>query len=166
MGSWRGARNASSGDTLRDRQRKKLVSFQGEYRRGKQFRYLKSAWQSSVWNFMRKRRGGSSSGSLQNETGSGAGRESRKPSHSSASRITAGSGGAMAHLAQNAQQMGEAKLRAIKAELVRRMHDPPAQVGEWLRKVVQGYYQYHAVPGNLSQLSAFRHRLCRLCEPF
>ena len=55
-----------------------------------------------------------------------------------------------------------AKLRAIKAELVRRKHDPSAQVGEWLTKVVQGYYQYHAVPGNLSQLSAFRHRLCRL----
>ena len=55
-----------------------------------------------------------------------------------------------------------AKLRAIKAELIRRKHDPPAQVGEWLRKVVLGYYQYHAVPGNLNQLSAFRHRLCRL----
>ena len=55
-----------------------------------------------------------------------------------------------------------AKLRVLKAELVRRKHDPSAQVGEWLKKVVQGYYQYHAVPGNLSQLSAFRHRLCRL----
>jgi hypothetical protein len=50
--------------------------------------------------------------------------------------------------------------------LVRRRHDPSAQVREWLRKVVQGYYQYHAVPGNLGQLSVFRHRLCRLCEPF
>jgi len=55
-----------------------------------------------------------------------------------------------------------AKLRTIKAELTRRMHEPVAQVGEWLTKVVQGYYQYHAVPGNLKQLSAFRHRLCRL----
>jgi RNA-directed DNA polymerase len=55
-----------------------------------------------------------------------------------------------------------AKLRVIKAELIRRRHTPPAQVGEWLTRVVQGYYQYHAVPGNLNQLSAFRHRLCRL----
>ena len=55
-----------------------------------------------------------------------------------------------------------AKLRTIKAELTRRMHEPVAQVGEWLTKVVQGYYQYHAVPGNLNQLGAFRHRLCRL----
>jgi group II intron reverse transcriptase/maturase len=55
-----------------------------------------------------------------------------------------------------------AKLRAIKAELVRRKHDPSAQVGEWLTTVVQGYYQYHAVPGNLNPLHVFRHRLCRL----
>jgi RNA-directed DNA polymerase len=55
-----------------------------------------------------------------------------------------------------------AKLRALKAELIRRKHEPTAQVGEWLTKVVQGYYQYHAVPGNLNQLSVFRHRLCRL----
>src|SRR5262249_12811708 len=55
-----------------------------------------------------------------------------------------------------------AKLRVLKAELIRRKHEPTAQVGEWLTKVVQGYYQYHAVPGNLNQLSAFRHRLCRL----
>jgi group II intron reverse transcriptase/maturase len=55
-----------------------------------------------------------------------------------------------------------AKLRAIKAELVRRKHAPSAQVGEWLKKVVNGYYQYHAVPGNLSQLNIFRHRVRRL----
>ena len=55
-----------------------------------------------------------------------------------------------------------AKLRAIKAELVRRKHGPSAQVGEWLKKVVHGYYQYHAVPGNLSQLNIFRHRVRRL----
>ena len=35
-----------------------------------------------------------------------------------------------------------AKLRAIKAELRRRMHEPVASVGEWLQKVTLGYYQY------------------------
>jgi hypothetical protein len=40
-----------------------------------------------------------------------------------------------------------AKLKAIKVELQRRMHDRMAEVGAWLRKVVLGYYQYHAVPG-------------------
>jgi RNA-directed DNA polymerase len=55
-----------------------------------------------------------------------------------------------------------AKLKAIKVELIRRKHDPTAQVGEWLQKVVLGYYQYHAVPGNKTRLGLFRHRLCRL----
>jgi len=27
---------------------------------------------------------------------------------------------------------------------------------------VQGYYQYHAVPGNTGQLRVFRRRVCRL----
>ena len=41
------------------------------------------------------------------------------------------------------------------------MHEPVAIVGAWLKRVVAGYYQYHAVPGNLSVLSRFRERLCR-----
>ncbi len=55
-----------------------------------------------------------------------------------------------------------AKLKAIKAELQRRKHDRISQVGVWLRKVVTGYYQYHAVPGNLNRLRTFRHRVNRL----
>jgi group II intron reverse transcriptase/maturase len=55
-----------------------------------------------------------------------------------------------------------AKLKAIKAELRRRMHARPSEVGAWLRKVVNGYYQYHAVPGNIGQLSTFRQRVNRL----
>ena len=63
---------------------------------------------------------------------------------------------------ETAKKRMVAKLKAIKAELIRRKHDPSAHVGEWLRKVVQGYYQYHAVPGNKVRLSLFRHRVCRL----
>ena len=55
-----------------------------------------------------------------------------------------------------------AKLLAVKAELIRRRHEPKAAVGGWLQKVVLGYYRYHAVPGNLPQLEIFRHRLRRL----
>jgi len=55
-----------------------------------------------------------------------------------------------------------AKLKAIKAELQRRKHDRTSQVGAWLRKVVTGYYQYHAVPGNIDQLRIFRQRVNRL----
>jgi retron-type reverse transcriptase len=54
------------------------------------------------------------------------------------------------------------KLKAIKAELRHRKHHRSSEVGEWLRKVVMGYYQYHAVPGNSSQLRLFRRRVCRL----
>jgi RNA-directed DNA polymerase len=55
-----------------------------------------------------------------------------------------------------------AKLQAIKAELRRRLHEPIASVGEWLRKVLTGFYQYHAIPGNLDRLSVFRRRLSHL----
>jgi RNA-directed DNA polymerase len=55
-----------------------------------------------------------------------------------------------------------AKLKAIKTELQRRKHDRTSQVGEWLRKVVIGYYQYHAVPGNIDQMRTFRKRVNRL----
>jgi len=57
-----------------------------------------------------------------------------------------------------------AKLKAIKAELRRRMHDRMAEVGAWLRKVVLGYYQYHAVPGNTMQLRIFKLCVCRLWQ--
>ena len=55
-----------------------------------------------------------------------------------------------------------AKLKAIKAELQRRKHDRSTEVGAWLRKVVLGYYQYHAVPGNSIQLRIFNRRVGRL----
>jgi hypothetical protein len=55
-----------------------------------------------------------------------------------------------------------AKLKAIKVELQHRQHNRTADVGAWLRKVVQGYYQYHAVPGNIDQLRLFKRRLNRL----
>ncbi len=55
-----------------------------------------------------------------------------------------------------------AKLKVIKAELQCRKHHRTSEVGAWLRKVVLGYYQYHAVPGNSSQLRIFSRRVCRL----
>ena len=55
-----------------------------------------------------------------------------------------------------------AKLRAIKAELRRRMHEPIPQQGQWLRQVVRGYFAYHAVPTNIASLSAFRQHVVDL----
>ena len=48
------------------------------------------------------------------------------------------------------------KLKELKEELRRRWHEPVAEVGKWLRSVVQGYFNYHAVPGNLDSLNGFR----------
>jgi group II intron reverse transcriptase/maturase len=55
-----------------------------------------------------------------------------------------------------------AKLQTLKQQLRQRRHAPVAYTGEWLRSVVQGYFNYHAVPGNLDSLSTFRTRLTRL----
>jgi RNA-directed DNA polymerase len=49
-----------------------------------------------------------------------------------------------------------AKLRELKEELRRRWHQPVAEVGKWLKSVVQGYFNYHAVPGNMDSLNSFR----------
>jgi RNA-directed DNA polymerase len=35
-------------------------------------------------------------------------------------------------------------------------HQPVDELGRWLRSVVQGYFNYHAVPGNLASLKSFR----------
>jgi group II intron reverse transcriptase/maturase len=55
----------------------------------------------------------------------------------------------------------QAKLKAIQAELRRRMHDPVKQTGAWLRKVVQGYYRYYAVPRTSWTLQRFRYGIIR-----
>ena len=52
-----------------------------------------------------------------------------------------------------------AKLRQIKPELHKRMHDPVPQTGQWLKSIVQGYFNYYAVPGNIASLSVFRDRV-------
>ena len=49
-----------------------------------------------------------------------------------------------------------AKLKTIKQELKRRMHQPIPVQGKWLGQVVKGWFNYHAVPTNSRALSAFR----------
>ena len=53
------------------------------------------------------------------------------------------------------------KLQEIKQELRRRMHEPIAKTGEWLRSVLRGYHQYHAIPGNIAVLKNFRTQAAR-----
>jgi RNA-directed DNA polymerase len=56
-------------------------------------------------------------------------------------------------------QRMRATLRAIKAQLRQRLHEPVNAVGQWLKRVVEGYFRYHAVPENLRALRRFRERL-------
>jgi RNA-directed DNA polymerase len=54
------------------------------------------------------------------------------------------------------------KLQEIQQELRRRMHEPVAKTGEWLRSVLRGYYQYHAIPGNIPVLKGFRRQVAQI----
>jgi RNA-directed DNA polymerase len=55
-----------------------------------------------------------------------------------------------------------AALRRIKEELRRRMHEPIPEQGAWLKRVVRGFFAYHAVPTNGSALSAFYYYVKRI----
>jgi RNA-directed DNA polymerase len=57
-----------------------------------------------------------------------------------------------------------AKLQAIKQELRRRMHQPIPVQGKWLRQVVKGYFNYHAVPTNSRALITFRFFVTELWQ--
>jgi group II intron reverse transcriptase/maturase len=54
-----------------------------------------------------------------------------------------------------------AKLQELKQQLTERRHDPVPDTGKWLKSVVRGYFNYHAVPGNLDRMGVFRERLSR-----
>jgi len=55
-----------------------------------------------------------------------------------------------------------AKLKEVRATLRRRLHGRVAGTMEWLKHVVRGYFQYHAIPGNWARLRAFRKEVLRL----
>lgn len=55
-----------------------------------------------------------------------------------------------------------ARLREIKEQLRRRMHEAIPEQGRWLRAVVTGFFAYHAVPTNSRALGAFRHHVTKL----
>jgi len=55
-----------------------------------------------------------------------------------------------------------AKLHELKLELQRRRHQPIQEQGRWLRRVVEGYFGYHGVPGNEERLRSFCDQVKRL----
>ena len=54
-----------------------------------------------------------------------------------------------------------AKLREVKTELMRRRNLPIPDQGHWLARVLQGHYNYYAVPDNSDALRGFRRQAIR-----
>ena len=54
-----------------------------------------------------------------------------------------------------------ATLSVIRETLMRRRHEPVPIVGRWIGRVVRGYFNYYAVPGNMHRLSGFVSEVCR-----
>jgi RNA-directed DNA polymerase len=63
---------------------------------------------------------------------------------------------------KTARKRRGAKLKALHQQLRQRRHAPIARTGQWLGSVVQGYFNDHAVPGNMRTLGTFRRRVIRL----
>ena len=55
-----------------------------------------------------------------------------------------------------------AKLKDIRQKLRVGMHDSTKNTVKWLKSVVQGYFNYHAVPRNEAQLKSFRSEVQRM----
>src|SRR5436190_1076699 len=53
------------------------------------------------------------------------------------------------------------KLRMMKEAMRRRMHQSIPEQGSWLRQVVRGYFNYHAVPTNFDALKVFRAEITK-----
>jgi group II intron reverse transcriptase/maturase len=97
------------------------------------------------------------------KTGRRADSESPKRSTSWASRTSArrpGAGGSCSGGSRARSDCGR-KLRAVKAELMRRRHLPVPDQGEWLASVLRGHYNYYAVPGNTTAVRVFRYQATR-----
>jgi group II intron reverse transcriptase/maturase len=54
-----------------------------------------------------------------------------------------------------------ATLAAIRETLMRRRHESVPVVGRWLRRVLQGYLNYYAVPDNMRRLAGFLQEVSR-----
>jgi RNA-directed DNA polymerase len=54
-----------------------------------------------------------------------------------------------------------AKLQAVREKLLRQRHLPLPEQGTWLQGVVRGYFNYHAIPGNMAALETFRTQAVR-----
>ncbi|WP_444959439.1 group II intron reverse transcriptase/maturase [Microbulbifer sp. VVAC002] len=54
-----------------------------------------------------------------------------------------------------------ARLKAIRQKLFKMRHKDVYKQGQWLQRVMQGHYNYFAVPRNHQALNLFRREICR-----
>jgi hypothetical protein len=54
-----------------------------------------------------------------------------------------------------------ASLAKVKELLRRRRHWDIGSIGRWLSRVIQGWYNYHAIPGNMKRLQQFRDEIVK-----
>jgi len=54
-----------------------------------------------------------------------------------------------------------AKVKAVKEEIAKQRHSPVPEQGTWLRSVLNGHFNYYAVPGNKKSLEDFRTQVMR-----
>ena len=69
------------------------------------------------------------------------------------------SNGRFTVLRQTIRKRLQAKLKQVKTELRRRLHDPVPEVGRWLGAVVRGHVRYYGVPMNSPAIALFRYRV-------
>ncbi len=88
----------------------------------------------------------------------------QKRSTSSGSRTSAGKycNGRFMLIRKTRRDRMTATLKAIKDGLRRRWHYSIPEQGKWLRRVVQGYLNYHSVPGNFPTMQKFRTHVTNL----
>jgi len=69
--------------------------------------------------------------------------------------------GAFILLRRTSKARMRATLKSLREALMRRRHQPLPAQGAWLRRVLQGYLNYYAVPTNVRRLAAFRTQIAR-----
>ena len=57
---------------------------------------------------------------------------------------------------KSAKKRLRAKLQQVRLAMLKQRHLPIPTQGAWLRSVIQGFLNYHSVPGNMASLEAFR----------
>jgi group II intron reverse transcriptase/maturase len=62
-------------------------------------------------------------------------------------------------LRHTSRKKRRAKLGAIREEIARAKHKPPAEQYRWLCAVLRGHYNYYGVPGNTRRMGCFREQI-------